>query len=84
MLIVNKLGLLKAFDNAKNEDYDYVFVVIEAEGIKECIVVPRESFDEKEKFYSKAYNDNLVHVMNRNVRIINVGYGNKNHLTYFI
>ena len=57
---------------------------IEAEGIEELIVIPKQSFEAKEQFYMSAYNEDLIHVMNKNVRITEVGYGNENHLPNFI
>lgn len=81
---MNKAALLKAFERAINNNYPYVFVVIEAEGIKECIVVPKESFDDKKKFYMNAYNDELTHVMNSDVKITSVGYGDEKHLPNFV
>lgn len=81
---MNKAALLEAFDRAISNNYPYVFVVIKAEGIKECIVVPKESFDDKKKFYMSAYDDELTHVMNSNVKITNVGYGDKKHLADFV
>lgn len=84
MITINKAALLKAFLYANKYKHPYVFVVIEAEGIKECIVIPSKSFKEKEQFYMNAYNDDLVHVMNKNVKITELGYGNEMHLPNFI
>lgn len=67
---MNKEKLINEFAKARN-DYNYRFVVLEivAEGIKEFIVVPRESFEEKLALYKRSYTDELVHVMNKNVSI---------------
>ncbi len=81
---MSKAALIEVFKRAVIGNYPYVFVVIEAEGIEECIVVPKESFEAKHEFYLKAYNDDLIHVMNSNVKITNVGYGDVNHLPDFI
>ena len=81
---IGKLALMKTFEQAKNQGFPYVYVKIEAEGIEELIVVPEQSFGAKEKFYLNAYDDNLTHVMNKNVKITNIGFGNKTHLPNFI
>lgn len=81
---VKKDSLIKAFEEARLMNYPYVFVKIEAEGIVEYIAVPEQSFVAKEKFYSKAYNDDLVHVMNSNVKIQEVGYGTEHDLLKFV
>lgn len=60
------------FETAREQQLPFVVVGVEAEGTKEAIVVPAESFDAKEQFYNGAYDENLVHVMNSKVRIFNV------------
>ena len=75
---------MKTFNQAEVKGYPYVFVKIEAEGIEELIVIPKQSFEAKEKFYLNAYDDELTHVMNKNVKITNLGFGNKEHLSNFI
>jgi len=70
--MLNKQDLINIFAVAREEGAPFVVVGIEAEGIKEAIVVPAESFNAKEKFYINAYSDDLVHVMNSKVRIFNV------------
>lgn len=81
---MNKEALLEAFKRAADAKQPYVFVVVEAEGIKECIVIPKESFKAKETFYTNAYGDDLVHVMNSNVRILDCGYGQAERLPEFV
>lgn len=70
---MNKEKLINEFDKALN-DKDYTFVILEivAEGIREFIVIPRESFIEKLSFYKRSYTDDLVHVMNKDVSIVGV------------
>lgn len=65
--------LIKEFEKAQG-DSDYAFVILEvlAEGIREFIVIPRESFEDKLAFYKRSYTDELIHVMNKNVSITNV------------
>lgn len=67
-----KQDLINIFSVAREKELPFVVVGIEAEGTKEAIVVPSESFDAKEQFYVNAYSDELVHVMNSKVRIFNV------------
>ena len=72
---LTKQNLIKTFDGAREYDAPFVFVGIEAEGIKEVIAVPEQSFDAKEEFYIKAYSDDLVHVMNSKVRVFGLTFG---------
>lgn len=58
----------------------FVFVLLEAEGMKEVIVIPRESFDFKENFYMNAYTDDLIHVMNKSVVITGLTHGDERAL----
>ena len=70
--MLTKQDLINIFSVAREKNLPFVVVGIEAEGIKEAIIVPAESFDPKEKFYINAYSDELVHVMNSKVSIFNV------------
>ena len=72
---MNKQTLKETFDKARQTESPFVFVVIDAEGTKEIITIPAKSFDNKEAFYAKAYNDDLVHVMNSKVYIHGLSYG---------
>lgn len=81
---MNKATLIRTFEEANLMNSDYVFVLIEAEGIKECIAIPNISFESKKDFYLNAYDDSLVHVMNSNVRITNCGHGDESKLSYFV
>lgn len=68
---INKKKLVNVFQKAiDDKNYQFVIVEIEAEGIREFIVIPRVSFVEKQSFYARSYTDDLVHVMNKNVRIV--------------
>lgn len=69
--MLNKQMLKDIFSTAREQELPFVVVGIEAEGIKEAIVLPSESFDAKEQFYMGAYSDELVHVMNSKVHIFN-------------
>lgn len=81
---LNKKDLLRVFDEATDRDYPYVFVKVEAEGIEELIIIPRRSFEAKKDFYTNAYNDDLTHVMNKNVKLTDLGYGNELEISNFI
>ena len=69
--MLNKQMLKDIFATARENELPFVVVGIEAEGTREAIVLPAESFDAKEQFYMGAYSDDLVHVMNSKVRIFN-------------
>ncbi|MEK4565201.1 hypothetical protein MKX54_11055 [Alkalihalobacillus sp. FSL R5-0424] len=81
---MNQDMLREAFEQAKESNASFVFVGIEAEGIKEIIVVPSTSFEPKQAFYSNAYNDELVHVMNSKVRIVSLSHGSSDKLNELI
>jgi hypothetical protein len=72
---LTKQNLINTFKVARENEASFVFVGIEAEGIKEVIMVPSISFDAKEKFYNNAYSEDLVHVMNSKVRVFGLTYG---------
>lgn len=69
--MLNKSMLQDIFSTAREQELPFVVVGIEAPTGKEAIVIPAETFDAKEQFYTSAYNDDLTHVMNSNVRIFN-------------
>lgn len=79
-MVLNKQTLINSFEQARKHNFPFVFVGIEAEGIKEVIVIPKESFDAKEEFYKRAYSDDLVHVMNSEVRIFGLSFGEVNEI----
>lgn len=66
---INKANLVKVFDKAIKNDDKLIYVLVEAEGIREAILIPKESFEAKREFYKRAYTDNLIHAMNSNVKI---------------
>ena len=72
---LTKEHLQNTFNTAKENGVDYVFVAIIAEGVEEVIVIPKQSFDAKKMFYLEAYNNELIHVMNKNVYIRDLSYG---------
>lgn len=73
---INKDVLLSQFDKAEQNNSDFVYVAIIAEGTKEVILVPNESFENKREFYRRSYTDDLKHVMNKNVKIVDCGMMN--------
>lgn len=81
---LTKEVLFGTFDKARESESSFVFVEVSAEGTDEVIVIPKKSFDAKEDFYDKAYNDNLTHVMNSNVFIRGVSYGEAGQLNNII
>ncbi|MFJ3388900.1 hypothetical protein [Lysinibacillus sp. NPDC086135] len=80
-MTLTKQHLVNTFEGARNNNSPYVFVGIEAEGIKEVISIPSVSFDAKEQFYNNAYSNKLVHVMNSKVKIIGLTHGYPEALT---
>lgn len=74
-LELSKEILFETFDKARETESPFVFVAIYAVGAEEVIAIPAVSFDAKEQFYDKAYNDELVHVMNSQVYIRGLSYG---------
>lgn len=78
--MLSKQVLRETFEKAKQENSEFVFVGIEAEGVQETICIPQRSFDEKQAFYDRSYTDGLVHVMNKNVFIRGLSYGGSEQL----
>lgn len=79
-MTLTKEHLTNTFDEAREGNASFVFIAISAEGTEEVIVVPKKSFDKKEEFYNKAYNDELVHCMNSQVHIRGLSYGESEEL----
>lgn len=46
-----------------------------AEDVKEVICIPHFSLEDKINFYDNTYDENLKHVMNKDVYITNVLHG---------
>lgn len=82
MLTKDNLNLV--FEEAKSSQARFIFVGINADGIEEVIAIPNRSFDKKQEFYNNAYSDDLVHVMNKNVRIFGFAYGEEEALNQLI
>jgi len=80
-MTLTKQNLKNTFKGARTVGSPFVFVGIEAEGIKEVISIPSASFEAKEQFYNNAYSDDLVHVMNSKVKITGLAHGYPEALT---
>ncbi len=66
-------NLISVFDTAKLTKMDIaVEVTIPGQETTEVIVNRYENLDNKLKFYTKAYDENCVHCMNKEVKIVNV------------
>ncbi len=81
---LTKQHLQNTFTKAKETNSPYVFVVIVAEGVEEAILIPERSFEAKEKFYLGAYSEDLTHVMNKNVYIRGLSYGDLDEIPNII
>lgn len=68
------------FNEAIEDDSDFVFIGIEAENVREFICIPKYSFNEKQEFYNRSYTEKLVHVMNKNVFIYELSHGKSSEL----
>lgn len=65
-------NLISVFDTAKLTKMDIaVEVTIPGQETTEVIVNRYENLDNKLKFYTKAYDENCVHCMNKEVKIVN-------------
>lgn len=63
--------LKKIFAKAKEENTDiYVAVTIPGQDDVEYIVNKNKSLDNKLEYYCKAYDENCVHCMNDQIRIV--------------
>lgn len=67
-----KQKLINIFNEAKEAGKDIgVEVTIPGQDTTEVIINRNENIDNKLEFYKKAYDDNCVHCMNNQVKIIN-------------
>lgn len=79
-MALTKEHLKNTFTRARETDASFVFVAVVAEGTEEIITIPKRSFDAKEAFYSRIYNEELVHGMNSQVYIRGLSYGEAEEL----
>lgn len=69
---MDKISLISVFDTAKLTGMDIaVEVTVPGQETTEVIVNRNENLDNKLEFYKKAYDENCVHCMNKEVRIVN-------------
>lgn len=73
---ITKEDLKTAFGIAKDRELGEVYIGIKVEGHLEVTVIPKESFLYKLEYYNKAYDDDLIHVMNKEVEIIGIALPN--------
>lgn len=68
---MKRKNLISIFDTAKETGMDIaVEITIPGQETTEVIVNRHENLDNKLNFYTKAYDENCVHCMNKDVRII--------------
>lgn len=77
---MNLDNLQEIFNEAEVDKSNFIFVVIDAESTIEIISIPTRSFKKKLEFYLSAYTYDLRHVMNKDVKIINITHGTSNEL----
>ena len=83
---MDREGLISVFDTAKLCKNDIaVEITIPGQETTEVIVNRYENLDNKLEFYKKAYDENCVHCMNKEVKIVDAWcvnffkmYDNKN------
>ena len=68
---MNREELVAVFNKAKENKNDIaVEVTIPGQETTEVIINRHENLDNKLTFYTKAYDENCVHCMNKEVRIV--------------
>ncbi|EJQ31581.1 hypothetical protein IEC_05523 [Bacillus toyonensis] len=69
--------LEKCFNEALNEEAEYVAVLIEMDGIPrdEVIINDKHNIDSKLAYYMKTYNEDLEHRYTPGIRIVGFAYG---------
>ena len=71
---MNREKLKEIFAEAKKNKMDiYVAVTIPGQDDHEYIVNKNKSLDNKLEYYCKAYDENCVHCMNNQIKIIDAG-----------
>ena len=71
---MNREDLIKIFEEAKNNNSDiYVAVTIPGQDDVEYIVNKNHSLDNKLQYYCKAYDEDCVHCMNNQIKIVKAG-----------
>lgn len=81
MLSMNNLR--EVFELADKGDASYVFIEINACGVQEVIVIPKESRESKLRYYEETYDNELNHKHSSEVSIIGFSYGEARELDIF-
>ena len=69
---MGKENLISIFDTAELTKMDIaVEITIPGQETTEVIINRHENLDNKLEFYKKAYDENCVHCMNKEVKIVN-------------
>lgn len=69
---MNREELIEVFDRARENKNDIaVEVTVPGQETTEVIINRYENLNNKLNFYTKAYDANCVHCMNKEVRIVN-------------
>ena len=69
---MNREELIAVFNEAKENKNDIAIeVTIPGQETTEVIINRHENLDNKLTFYTKAYDENCVHCMNKEVQIVN-------------
>lgn len=80
----DKYSLRANFERAMEANARYVFVRLTTPTGMELVVIPNESAMQKLEFYESAYDNTLTHVMNKEVSITGLSYGDANRIPYII
>ena len=77
-MILTIKSLENCFNGAikNNANYLGVKVQLEDRSYSEVIINERRNFDFKWDYYTKAYNEDLIHKHNEKIKIIGFTYGN--------
>lgn len=59
------------FKTAREEELQFVVIGIESPTGREAVVIPSESFDSKEVFYTSTYDNELKNITNKHISIFN-------------
>jgi hypothetical protein len=77
MMGVTLEELEKCFNEAVNEEAEYVAVQIEMDGFPsdEVLINDKHNIDSKLAYYKKTYNEDLEHRYTPGIRIVGFAYG---------
>lgn len=74
---LNKENLKRCFKSAKEQNMNYIGLLIEMPGftMPELIINPRANFDKKLEYLLNTYDENLEHKYSKGVKIIGFTFG---------